>query len=101
MTQTLAAKLEAIGGADPDLVRKAMRDMVVKGKGVSTLPAFIDEWEAADKRQPRNFEPPPPALSAEEQRKVDEEGIRLWRERARGGDPERLGDLLPKGGSDT
>jgi hypothetical protein len=50
------------GGASPDAVKVAIRSMVRKGKGPSTLPAFVDEAEVAARGQPGpgpDLGPPP------------------------------------------
>jgi hypothetical protein len=62
-------------GSSPVNVRAAIRCMVSKGKGPSTLPAFIDEAEVMAKRQPGPFPDMGPRLPPEEQARVNQEGL--------------------------
>lgn len=71
LAQIVGEKLK--GGASPDTVRRAISAMVGKGKPPSTLPAFIDEYEAAQRRQTiaGGFRPPPEMTREEKRRNYE------------------------------
>lgn len=54
------------GGADPELLRRSLRCLVERGKPPTALPAFLDELEAACRRQPGPGPKPPPEMTPEE-----------------------------------
>jgi hypothetical protein len=69
-------------GSSPVNVRAAIRCMVAKGKGPSTLPAFVDEVEANARGQPGPGPDMGPRLPPDEQARVNREGL------------EKLGDVI-------
>jgi len=62
-------------GSSPVNVRAAIRCMVAKGKGPSTLPAFVDEAEVMARGQPGPGPDMRAPLPPDEQERVNQEGL--------------------------
>lgn len=74
MARIVGEKLQ--GGAQPEVLRRAIVHLIERGRPLSAFPAVVDEVEAAYVRQPGPGPDPPPTLTPEER----EAGLRAARE---------------------